>query len=276
MNLAQSQALKIFLTSFLVLFLAIVIIHFNNYNTITKNHLKLSKNVAQEISVSLEKHFLEKVKTVRTMSISPIILEALQVSNIHFGKLAEEQRVEEIQTKNNKWKSIEDSDNQFIRRYTNNAVSKYLKNQQNEIKGEYGEIFITDKFGALIASTAKLTTFFHGSKYWWEGAYNNGEGAVFFDDRGYDDSVGGYVLGVVVPIKDGNEIIGILKANLNILGSINDLILNQKIEESEKLSLMRSGGLIVYEKGVEPGSDTPTSIEVIPAAAPSVAIIVPS
>lgn len=252
MNLAQNQALKIFLTSFLILFIAIVIIYFINYNTITENHLELSMNIANEISASLENTILEKVKTVRTISISPVILEALQISNKHFGKLSEQHRAIEIKAKNDQWKAIEDNDHQFILKYTNNQVSKYLINVQKNIEGEYGEIFITDKYGALIASTAKLTTFAHGSKYWWKGAYNNGEGAVFFDDRGYDDSVGGYVLGIVVPIEDGNEIIGILKANLNILGSINNLILNLTRDESEQVLLIRSGGLIVYEEGLEP------------------------
>ena len=252
MNLAQNQALKIFLTSFLILFIAIVIIYFINYNTITENHLDLSINIANEISASLENNILEKVKTVRTISISPVISEALQVSNKHFGKLSEQDKDKEIKAKNDRWKAIEDHDNQFILRYTNNQVSKYLINQQKNIEGEYGEIFITDKYGALIASTAKLTTFAHNSKYWWKSAYNNGEGAVFFDDRGYDESVGGYVVGVVVPIKDGNEIIGILKANLNILGSINNLILNRTKEKSEQVLLIRSSGLIVYEEGLEP------------------------
>ena len=62
MNLAQNQALKIFIASFLILFLAIVIIYFINYNTITENHLELSMNIANEISASLENNILEKVK----------------------------------------------------------------------------------------------------------------------------------------------------------------------------------------------------------------------
>ncbi len=255
MNFAQNQSLKIFLTSFIILFIGIIIIYNYSYNNITKYHLKLADDIVSEISVSIENHFLEKVKTVKTIAITPIILKALEKSNKHFSGLSEQQRDEEIQSKNNKWKTIEDHDHQFILKYTDNAVSQFLKNQQDNLKGEYGEIFITDKFGALIASTAKLTTFAHGYKYWWKGAYNNGDGAIFWDDRGYDDSVGGYVLGVVVPIKNGNEIIGILKANLNILGSISEMILNVKKDETEQLFLMRSGGLIVYKEGLEPLSN---------------------
>ena len=218
MNFALNQSIKIFISSFIILIIGITTIYYINYNDLLNEHLKLSKNAAHEISVGMEQHLLEKVKTTRTIAVTPIVLQSLKKSNEHYSLLSEQIRDKEIQSKNEKWKSIKEIDNPFILKYTNNAVSKYLKNQQNNLVGEYGEIFITNKYGALIASTAKLTTLAHSHKYWWKGAYNNGAGAVFFDDRGYDKSVGGYVLGIVIPIKSDDEIIGILKVNLNILG----------------------------------------------------------
>ena len=131
-------------------------------------------------------------------------------------------------------------------------MSHFLKDQQARFKGEYGEIFLTNKFGALVASTSKLSTLAHEHKYWWLGSYLNGEGAVFLDDRGYDDSVGGYVLGLVVPIRRGTEIIGILKCNLNILGSISELISGAEDKLMGKFKLTRSGGMVVFEEGFEP------------------------
>jgi len=64
--------------------------------------------------------------------------------------------------------------------------------------------------------------------------------------------VGGYVLGLVVPIRKGMEIIGVLKCNLNILGSISELMFDEKNQLLGKLKLVRSGGMIVFEKGFEP------------------------
>ena len=63
-----------------------------------------------------------------------------------------------------------------------------------------------------------------------------------------DESVGGYVLGIVIPVKEGNEIIGILKVNLNILGSISKIISNNQSTHVGELKLIRSGGLIIFEK----------------------------
>jgi len=252
MNFALRQSLKIFITSVVILIIAMVVFYKLNYNSFLNYELDETKVMAEKISRDIDQHLIEKVKKTKTIVAAPVITEALCKSNEHYKSLSNKKRDEEILQKNNKWMTIKDQNNSFILDYTNNEASKYLKILQHNIKGEYGEIFLTNKYGALVASTAKLTTFAHGHKCWWQGAFNDGNGAVFLDDRGYDDSVDGYVLGVVVPIKKDNEIIGILKANLNIVGSINSIIINSQIKDHEKLKLIRSGGLIVFEEGTKP------------------------
>jgi PAS domain S-box-containing protein len=59
-------------------------------------------------------------------------------------------------------------------------------------------------------------------------------------------------LGLVVPIRKGREIIGVLKCNLNILGSISELISGENHQLLGKLKLVRSGGMVVFEEGFEP------------------------
>jgi len=255
MNFVVRQSLNIFFAGVFVLLIAIVMFYKLNYNSNLNHQLEDSNIFVEKISKGINQHIIEKVKKVKIIVVAPVITNALYKSNKHYKTLSKKNRDEEILQKNNKWKSIKDQNNAFILDYTNNEVSEYLKDIQHNIKGEYGEIFLTNKYGALVASTAKLSTFAHDHKYWWQGAYNNGNGAVFLDDRGYDDSVDGYVLGVVVPIKKDGEIIGILKANLNILGSINTIIVNHQIKNHEKLKLIRSGGLIVFEEGLEPLSN---------------------
>jgi signal transduction histidine kinase len=223
-----------------------------NYDSVLNNILEDSKISVDEISNSIDQHLVEKVKTTKSIAVTPIITKALTNSNKHYKSLSKKKRDEKISLQNKKWKTLKKQNDSFILEFTNNEVSKYFKDLQQNIKGEYGEIFLTNKYGALVASTAKLTTFAHAHKYWWQGSYDNGNGAVFLDDRGYDDSVGGYVLGVVVPVKKDNEIIGILKVNLNILGSINTIIVNSQIEDHEKLKLMRSSGLIIFEEDIDP------------------------
>ncbi len=74
--------------------------------------------------------------------------------------------------------------------------------------------------------TKILSDYYQADEEWWQKSWNQGRGEVFLDDRGYDKSVETIVVGVVVPILDKNEVIGILKINykvsdiLEIIGSI--------------------------------------------------------
>ncbi len=161
-------------------------------------------------------------------------------------------RKEKIDTLNQQWMQSIDIQSHFVSAYMTNPVAEYLKHQQSLLAGEYGEIFLTNRYGAMIATTGKLTTLAHSHKYWWKAAFDDDKGRIFLDDRGFDTSVKGYVLGVVIPIMDQNKIIGILKCNINIGGVLSDLIHNFNSRHFGKLKIVRTGGLIVIEQGATP------------------------
>ena len=193
-----------------------------------------------------------KARLAFTMESAPIIQNAIINSNMEFSKIQKNKREEKINELNNRWKNSQNTDDPFILKYTNNEVADYLKLQQKNFPDTYGEIFLTNRYGALIASTGKLSTLAHGHKYWWQASYNNGQGKIFFDDRGFDKSVKGYVLGVVIPIKRNNEVIGILKCNINIKDLLYGLIEDYTKKNQSVLQIVRTKGLIIAKKGVEP------------------------
>ncbi|MCK5539885.1 MAG: HAMP domain-containing protein [Deltaproteobacteria bacterium] len=252
MKLAYKHALAIFLTGSIVLVLVSYTTYQYNRNLVVKAQYNYSKSIAEVMSQKFDQLLVEKTKTVLALAYAPLIKSALDESNLSYTRLTDTDSNRLINRFDADWKSSNNEEEPFILKYTNNLISHYFKKQQSIIKDEYGEIFLTNKLGALVASTSKLSTFAHGHKYWWLGSCDNGEGAIFFDDRGYDDSVGGYVLGVVVPVKNSSGIDGILKCNLNILGAISRLISGAKHNLIGEFKLVRSGGEIVFESGVEP------------------------
>ena len=153
----------------------------------------------------------EKISIAKTMASAPVIKHSLVTSNKEFSSLLENQRKNKITELNKKWMEIKSIKDPFMQSYINNLAAGYLSAQQQLIPGEYGEIFLTNRYGALVATTGKLTTLAHGHKYWWQSAYNFGS---VIDDRGFDESVGDRVLGIVVPVESEGQTIGILKCNL--------------------------------------------------------------
>jgi HAMP domain-containing protein len=209
------------------------------------------KNIADEMALHLDSRLKEKATVAVTLSSSPLIRQALLKSNAAYHSMPEPERVERIEHLNHQWKES-DMDDSFVLDRMTSPVAEYLKQQQALFPGEYGEIFLTNRYGVMMATTGKLTTLAHSSKYWWQACYYMGKGRVFLDDRGFDMSVKGYVLGVVIPVRYEGMVIGILKCNVNIMGPLTDCIQDFSLRHLGKMSVARTGGLIIAEHEVTP------------------------
>ncbi len=219
---------------------------------VIREELQNIENLSLEIAQHLNTHLKGSTENTLSFASAPILKAALSESNTEYLSLSEEARNKKIDILNKRWMGTEDTENPFIQQYLTNPAAEFLKLQQTILPGLYGEIFLTNRYGAMIASTGKLTTLAHASKYWWKASFFEGKGRVFLDDRGFDESVNGYVLGIVVPIMERNEIIGILKSNINIEGPLTDIIIDFSQYHPEKLQIARTKGLVIKEKGEFP------------------------
>jgi diguanylate cyclase (GGDEF)-like protein len=216
-----------------------------------------NNDISKAIAVTFDNYFNEILKDSKTLASVPLLRQSLKESIEKYDGMDIEERTRIIDERNEKWMEIDDVSDPFIQSYISNPVAEYLEYQEEVIPDWYGEIFLTNKYGELVASTSKLTTLAHGNKYWWLAAYDNGKGKPFFDDRGYDDSVDGYVLGAVVPVYEDGEVIGILKSNINIFNLIKSVIEDYaEVYKPSAMRIARSEGLIVYEEGTEPLSSS--------------------
>jgi signal transduction histidine kinase/CheY-like chemotaxis protein len=244
-------ALIVFLFSALSLS-AFSYLHYTHNRTLLLNEMHSNtRTVAQSRARGISDLLLQKTQKAITIAYAPVIRRALEESNHRFEIQTEEERRNRINILNERWKSTDDLENPFIRNRTTNPAAEYLRLQQILGKGEYGEIFLTNRYGAMIATTGKLTTLAHAQKYWWQASYAEGNGRVFLDDRGFDKSVDGYVLGIVVPVVEDREIVGILKCNLNILDMLREAT-HHETQDGWTSKIVRSRGRVVLEKGRPP------------------------
>lgn len=241
--------------SLLLVSVASVYYFYNRSNYLNDLHVNLLDK-AVERAAHVEINLRERARIVVAFSNAPIIAETLSRSNAGFAEMTEEERTKEIDRLNKNWMKAADASDPFVRPYMNNPVAVYLNEHMKRNPEEYGEIFLTNRYGSILATTGKLTTLAHAHKYWWLAAFAEGKGRAFFDDRGFDASVEGYVVGVVVPIMKDGEIIGILKCNVNIAGALLDAVRRFKLGETGRLKIARSGGRIVLERDKEPLSTT--------------------
>ena len=210
------------------------------------------KNAAIETAHYMNAQIESYVNISRTLASAPILRDALLESNLEFSILSVSEREETIQNLNKHWMESSDINDSVFHDRLVNPIADFFRMQQAQMTGVYGEIFLTNQYGVLVASTGKLTTLAHEQKYWWQASFFNGKGRVFIDDRGFDSSVDGYVLGFAIPIKADNGILGILKCNINIMGPLTNTITDYSNHNPGEIRIVRSGGLVIVEKGETP------------------------
>ena len=85
------------------------------------------------------------------------------------------------------------------------------------------EVFVTDKYGALFASTNRTSDYYQADEEWWQTAYNNGQGAFYIGQPEFDQSSKTFALIMAIPVyaHGTHEIQGILRTTIKM-----DLILS--------------------------------------------------
>lgn len=252
MKLRFKISISLFLFSVTFLLLSIYFVSQSSEEIALSNAHNTLRNSAEHVAHQLELNLKEKVTFVQTLANAPVVVSALTASNLGSEKLSPTENRARIEDLNKKWMSADNINDPLVSSLMFNDVAGYFKRLSQTMSGEVGEIFLTNRFGAVVGTTNKLTTFAHAHKYWWKAAFNGGKGRVFFDDRGFDESVQGYVIGIVIPVYEEREIIGILKCNLNIIGSLSDILWAHPHSGKTEIRLVRTGGRIVMEKGKAP------------------------
>jgi len=251
MKIRYKFSLILFFFGFLFFIAVSLIYYFHQKELILSQACKNLTHVAESSSHVMGVFLEEKAVLAQTIAATHNLQAGVIASNAEYEKLPADTREQRIAEENRRWRQSS-IDAPFVQRHLTNPLARYLIRLQKQNPGEYGEIFLTNRYGVMIASTGKLTTLAHAHKYWWVDSYAEGKGKVFFDDRGFDESVQGYVLGVVVPLRVDGEIVGILKVNFNIASALNRLIESFGTEDGMVVRLVRSGGLVVLEIGKTP------------------------
>ena len=143
---------------------------------ILENSLKsaIGKNVTLLADETLDKMIREithRVEIIQDYSDNIDVLQAVNASNITFGKLTNIPAY--IRKINSKWiMSPSITESYIYEKISKNHLSKELIKLQNFYKHKYGyqifpEIFVTNKYGANIALTGPTSDFYQADELLW-------------------------------------------------------------------------------------------------------------
>ncbi|MHC4323339.1 MAG: PAS domain S-box protein, partial [Planctomycetota bacterium] len=184
-----------------------------------------------------------------------VLQETIAKSNLEFEKL--ENLQEYIDEKNNEWISAQKAaTTPLMQELLNNKLSEELREKigfHEEKRGNkvFGEVFVTNKYGANIALTDKTSDYRQDDELWWEKAREDG---LYVNDVKYDESSGIYSTTIAIRCNDQEgSFAGVVKVVLNIEETI-DIIRNTKAVikyNSAKFKLLDRNGKTIFDQSGE-------------------------
>ncbi|MCK4912875.1 MAG: PAS domain S-box protein, partial [Candidatus Omnitrophica bacterium] len=200
------------------------------------------QEIARLISISITKNFNEEIEDIRIIISDPAWKNAIAEHNLKYTEMRPEDVNSYFIDMDKRWIDVS-LDSSLTKEYLENEASIELKIAiENAINIK--ELFITDSFGGLVATSGKTSDFYQADKEWWKFAFNKDK--IYVGNLEFDESADIMAIAIAVPIKDDKEkIIGVAKAILSgkeLFSFLDDF----KIGESGHAVVVDQDGYAIY------------------------------
>ena len=252
MNMRIKISTKLIIGFMLVVLLMVALALYS----VDRSQKSLQESVG-ESSISLAEAVLERIDNsiyfriehLRARSHGLWLQKTVSESNQEFEKLDDIQ--EYINEKDKKWTSAPKEEiTPFMQELIGNELSNNLRKEFIELYEKkygyriFGEVFVTNKYGANIAQTGKTSDYRQDDEEWWQIAKERG---LYVGDVEYDESAGIYSISIGIRVDDeeGN-FIGVIKAVVDVTGLMKEAVIATKKYETTEIELITKEGKLVY------------------------------
>ena len=206
--------------------------------------------LASEILDKIDRNIYDKIIRFRAYSKNLTLQNFVLASNREFEKLDNIQK--HINDKDREWTSVQKTvTSPSMQQLINNRLSEELRRKIGFYEEQYGykvfgELFVTNKYGANIAQTGKTSDYRQDDEQWWQNAKKDG---LYVSDVKYDESAAIYSIDIGIRIDDENgNFSGVMKLVLNIEDVIAILTKLETIHihKTAEFKLINKDGEIIY------------------------------
>jgi PAS domain S-box-containing protein len=177
-----------------------------------------SVSLAVEILDKMDREIYGKVTVFQEFSKDLMLQDAVLESNREFEDLVDIR--EYIDKKDQEWTSASGEEiTPFMQGLIDSRLSEELREkiefyEKRHGHQVFGEVFVTNRYGAVVALTGKTDDYRQDDEEWWQAAREKG---LYVGDIDYNESSGTYStdIGIRIDDKDGN-FIGAMKVVLNL------------------------------------------------------------
>lgn len=193
--------------------------YYNNQEDLTSSAGAGLKSLADSQALAISILLQKEGYILQSFSLNKLVQDRVAEANALYG-LNQEENLRQIKALDDQWRAADKANNDFdplVRAALNGDVATELQ-EFKEAFPENVEVFVTDKYGANLAATNRTSDYYQADEEWWQAAYNNGQGAVYFGQPEFDESSQTFGLILAIPLyKHGTlEVAGILRTTVNI------------------------------------------------------------
>ena len=205
---------------------------------------------ARSVSNLVKAFFVEKGNQIQALAVTDVIRKGVEERNQSYTGNPDT-ILDEILLLDEAWRTATDDD-VLITNTTSDefAVNPAASQLQDSLAAfpDQSEIFITDRYGATVAATGRLSDYYQADEEWWEAAWNDGIGAVYLSDLTFDESAQVNALLLAMPIFDQRgEIIGIIRSTLVLDDLFSEVISQLTIGQTGHAVLFDREGDVLFE-----------------------------
>jgi|GEM_PF-1361927 len=241
-NWSFASRLTVIMISLVLLTLAGI-----TYVTVTTVRDRLEEQIsksfllqAKDLGGLVAGFFQENGTQLQVIAASQILQNVLTERNASYkGNQTEIEN--EILAVDKVWLTAADDDPLIVRTTSDDPTINPIGHELSQFLTTFPthtEVFVTDRYGATVAATGRLSDYYQADEDWWQATWNEGEGAVFISQPELDESAGVTAVLIGVPVYDDNdEVVGVLRSTL-ILNDLDALIKGRQDDETGQYALL--------------------------------------
>ncbi len=251
--IAQSLRVKLVVAFLTVGVLAVGVMTFLNNRTTTtilQNRVGTTlHSLADSQAVAIGDLLAQQVNLIQTLALDQLLETRLEAVNAAYkGDPATIQA--RLDALDQQWISALDADLVIQNRVRNLTASGFRKFRANF--PAHVEIFVTDKFGGVVAATNRTSDYYQGDEDWWQLAFNNGSGDIYIARPEFDEGSNTFGINIAAPVYDNDTgaVIGILRTTFDT-AALADLLATAEFAQSGRVEIYMPDGYELEAKGGE-------------------------
>ena len=196
-----------------------VVNYFYNRANLVANAGEALKSVAVSEAATISSVLRQEVESLQAFNLSKIVQDEVDEFNAAYTP-DRDSNLQQILLLDQQWRAADQANNDndpLVESALTSEVASELREYKDAFP-ENAEVFVTDRYGALVAASNRTSDYYQADEAWWQAAYNNGQGDVYFGQPEFDESSKTFGIIVAVPIfSHGTDAVaGVVRTTINI------------------------------------------------------------